>query len=110
MCSGVDVIGGQTQKVNIPAKGESYVDWRVKARATGNAVLTAKALTNEESDALEMTLPVLAFGVKQRAAGSGVVFSGAGQNQWAYSYPGQLGCGHARADDHGGAVRGGHGV
>ncbi len=55
--SGLEVIGGQTQKVNIPAKGESYVDWRVRARATGNAVLTAKALTNEESDALEMTLP-----------------------------------------------------
>ena len=59
----------------------------MKARVTGNAVLTAKALTNEESDALEMTLPVLAFGVKQRAAGAGVVFSGAGQNQWAYSFP-----------------------
>ena len=69
--SGLEVIGGQTQKVTIPAKGESYVDWRVKARATGNAVLTAKALTNEESDALEMTLPVLPYGVKQRAAGVG---------------------------------------
>jgi uncharacterized protein YfaS (alpha-2-macroglobulin family) len=86
--TGVDVVSGQTQKVNIPAKGESYVDWRVKARTTGNIVLTAKALTNEESDALEMTLPVLAYGVKQKAAGAGVVFSGAGQNQWSYSYPG----------------------
>jgi hypothetical protein len=84
---GVDVLSGQTQKVNIPAKAESYVDWRVKARVTGNAVLTAKALTNEESDALEMTLPVLPYGVKQRTAGAGVVFSGAGQNQWTYSYP-----------------------
>ncbi len=71
--SGVEVIGGQSQKINIPAKGESYVDWRVRSRAIGNAVLTAKALTNEESDALEMTLPVLPFGVKQRAATSSVV-------------------------------------
>ena len=85
--SGVDVIGGQTQKVNIPAKGESFVDWRVKARATGTVDLTAKALTNEESDALEMTLPVLPYGVKQRAAGSGVVFSGNGQSQWGYNFP-----------------------
>jgi hypothetical protein len=85
--TGLEVVGGQTQKVNIPAKGESYVDWRVKAHATGNAVLTAKALTNEESDALEMTLPVLPYGVKQRAAGSGVVFSGNGQATWNYSYP-----------------------
>jgi len=85
--SGLEMIGGQTQKLNIPAKGESYVDWRVRAHMTGNAVLTAKALTNEESDALEMTLPILPFGVKQRAAGSGVVFSGNGQSQWSYSYP-----------------------
>ena len=85
--SGLDVLNGQQQKVSIPAKGESFAEWRVKARATGNAVLTAKALTNEESDALEMTLPVLPFGVKQRAASSGVVFSGSGQGGWRYSYP-----------------------
>ena len=85
--TGLEVVGGQTQKINIPAKGESYVDWRVKAHNTGNAVLTAKALTNEESDALEMTLPINAFGVKQRAAASGVVFSGNGQSQWSYTYP-----------------------
>jgi hypothetical protein len=85
--SGVDVISGETQKITVPARGESYVDWRVKARTTGSAVLTAKALTNEESDALEMTLPVLPYGVKQRAAGAGVVFSGTGQNQWSYSFP-----------------------
>jgi hypothetical protein len=85
--SGVDVVSGQTQKVTIPAKGESYVDWRVKARVTGNATFTAKALTNEESDALQMTLPILPYGVKQRAAGEGVVYSGAGQNQWPYNFP-----------------------
>jgi hypothetical protein len=85
--SGVDAISGQTQKINIPARGESYVDWRVKARTTGNAVLTAKALTDEESDAVQMTLPVLPYGVKQRAAGAGTEFSGAGQNQWAYNSP-----------------------
>ncbi|MGA3069329.1 MAG: MG2 domain-containing protein [Terracidiphilus sp.] len=85
--AGLDIAAGQTQKVNIPARGESVVEWRVRARAVGQAVLTAKALTNEESDALEMTLPVLPFGVKQRATGSGVVFSGAGQNQWSFNYP-----------------------
>lgn len=84
---GVDVVSGQAQKITIPAKGESVAEWRVKARAVGEAVLTAKALTNEESDALEMTLPVLPYGVKQRKAGAGVVFSGSGQSQWSYNYP-----------------------
>ncbi len=69
--NGADVMSGQSQKINIPAKGESFVDWRVKARATGNAVLTAKALTNEESDALEMTLPVLAVRRKAEAGRRG---------------------------------------
>jgi alpha-2-macroglobulin len=85
--TGLDAISGQQQKVNIPAKGESFAEWRVKARITGNAVLTAKALTDEESDALEVTLPVLPFGVKQRAAGSGVVFSGNESSDWHYNYP-----------------------
>jgi uncharacterized protein YfaS (alpha-2-macroglobulin family) len=85
--NGADVMTGQSQKINVPAKGESYVDWRLKTRTTGNVVLTAKALTNEESDALEMTLPVLPYGVKQKQPGAGVVFSGAGQNQWSYNIP-----------------------
>jgi len=85
--SGLDVIGGQSQKITIQPKAEGFVDWRVKARTVGNSVLTAKALTNEESDALEQTLPILPHGVKQRSAAAGVVFSGAGQNQWAYRYP-----------------------
>lgn len=85
--TGVEVIGGQSKTINIPAKGENFAEWRVKAGTIGNAVFTAKALTNEESDALEQTLPVLPYGVKQRAAGSGVVYSGSGQNQWAYRYP-----------------------
>ena len=84
---GLEVVGGQQQVVNIPAKGENFAEWRVKAHTTGTAVLTAKALTNEESDALEMPLPVLPYGVKLRAAGSGVVFSGTAQSDWSYSYP-----------------------
>ena len=103
-------MSGQTQKVNIPAKGESYVDWRVKARATGNAVLTAKALTNEESDALEMTLPVLPYGVKQKSRGRGRGVLRRGTESVDVQLPGGLGCGLARADDYGGAVGGGDGV
>ncbi len=85
--SGLDVLSGQVTEINVPAKGESVVEWRVRARATGSATLTAKALTNEESDVLEIPLPVLPYGVKQRSAGAGVVFSGTGQAQWGYSFP-----------------------
>lgn len=85
--AGLDVLDGQTQKMNVPARGESVAEWRVRARTAGTATLTAKALTNEESDALENPLPVLPYGVKQRSADSGAVFSGTGQAQWSYSFP-----------------------
>jgi len=84
---GLEVIGGQQQVISIPAKGEAFAEWRVKAHASGSAILTAKALTNEESDALQITLPVNPYGVKQRAASAGVVYSGSGQASWNYSYP-----------------------
>jgi hypothetical protein len=85
--AGLDVLSGQTTKINVPARGESVAEWRVRARATGSATLTAKALTNEESDALEIPLPILPYGVKQRGASSGAVFSGSGQAQWSYNFP-----------------------
>jgi len=107
--SGVDVVSGQSQKVNIAAKSERYVDWRVKARAPGSAELTASALTNEESDALEMTLPVLPFGVKQRAAGAGVVFSRRGAESVDVQLPGRIGLRISRSGRHRRAVRGGNG-
>ena len=47
--------------------------WRVKASSIGTADLIAKALTNEESDALELTFPVEPSGVKQTVSTSGVV-------------------------------------
>ncbi len=40
--TGVELMSGETQKVNIPAKGESFVEWRVRAKSTGNAVLTPR--------------------------------------------------------------------
>ena len=103
-------MSGQTQKVNIPAKGESYVDWRVKAKATGNAVLTAKALTNEESDALEMTLPVLAVRREAEGGGLGGGVLRRGTESVDVQLSGWFGCGLARVDDHGCAVGGGDGV
>ncbi|MCL2005363.1 MAG: MG2 domain-containing protein [Planctomycetaceae bacterium] len=63
----------RTQTVKIPANGEIRVDWLVEARsplsaqrdggAAGDAVITMKALTDEESDAMQRTLPVYVHGM-----------------------------------------------
>ena len=52
-----------TQKVKIAAGGEQRVDWRVKVVSEGEAIVRMKALTDEESDAMEMKFPVYVHGM-----------------------------------------------
>jgi uncharacterized protein YfaS (alpha-2-macroglobulin family) len=77
---GLTVLSGATARIDVPSKGEGKLDWRVRADSIQDAVLDAKALTNEESDALEITLPVNAAGVKQITAKSGSL-NGADQEE-----------------------------
>ncbi|MBX3438595.1 MAG: alpha-2-macroglobulin, partial [Planctomycetaceae bacterium] len=62
-----------TQTVTIPAGGETRVDWRVKAISEGDATITMKALTDEESDAMQQTFPVYVHGMLKTESFSGVI-------------------------------------
>ncbi|MCL2120140.1 MAG: MG2 domain-containing protein, partial [Planctomycetaceae bacterium] len=57
----------------IPANGEARVDWLVEATHVGDATVRMKALTNEESDAMQMTFPVQVHGMLKQEAFSGVI-------------------------------------
>ena len=70
---GLDPVSGAPQSVMVPSKGEGTVLWRVKASRIGTADLLARALTNEESDALELTFPVQPIGVPRNINQSGVI-------------------------------------
>ncbi|MDO5554862.1 MAG: alpha-2-macroglobulin family protein [Planctomycetia bacterium] len=59
------------QKVRVPAGGEVRVDWLVRAQASGRATLTMQALTDEESDAMQETMPVYVHGMLKQEAVSG---------------------------------------
>ena len=48
----------------VGAGAEARVDWRIKVVGEGQTVVRMKALTDEESDALELSLPVNPPGVK----------------------------------------------
>jgi len=61
------------KKIKIEAGGEQRVDWRVKAIKEGEAKITMKAITNEESDAMQMTYPVLVHGMLKTESYSGAV-------------------------------------
>jgi hypothetical protein len=61
------------REVTIEAQGEARVDWRVRAVAEGEAVVRMKALTDEESDAMEMRFPVQVHGMLKTIARSGAI-------------------------------------
>jgi len=61
----------QTTDITVPANGEKRVDWRIKVLAEGQAKITVKALTDEESDAMQLTLPVLVHGMTKQIATTG---------------------------------------
>ncbi|NLF17711.1 MAG: alpha-2-macroglobulin, partial [Lentisphaerae bacterium] len=48
--------------VRVDAKGQSRVDWRVRVVREGEAVVRMKALSDAESDAMEMRFPVYVHG------------------------------------------------
>lgn len=61
------------QAVDIPAGGEQRVDWRVKVQREGQAAPRMLALTDEESDAVEMKFPVYVHGMLKTDSFSGAL-------------------------------------
>jgi uncharacterized protein YfaS (alpha-2-macroglobulin family) len=52
-----------TRQIDLPPAGEARLDWRVKVAREGQAVVRLKALTDEESDAVEQRFPVYVHGM-----------------------------------------------
>jgi uncharacterized protein YfaS (alpha-2-macroglobulin family) len=61
------------QVIEVPAGGEQRVDWRVTAAHEGEAVLQFSALTDQESDAVEVKLPVYVHGMFKMDSFSGML-------------------------------------
>jgi uncharacterized protein YfaS (alpha-2-macroglobulin family) len=57
----------------IASYGEQRVDWRVKVLQPGLATVRVKALTSEESDAMQMTFPVYVHGMLKTESFSGAI-------------------------------------
>jgi len=70
---GLQVIDGAQRDINVGSRDEVKVDWRVRVQNVMQARVLGKALTDEESDAMELTLPVEPFGVKVADARSGAI-------------------------------------
>jgi hypothetical protein len=84
---GLDVLSGAiTRELDIASRGEAKIDWRVKAQIAKQARITAEALTDEESDGLEMDLPIHPPGVPVRQARSGSI-SNSGSTGFPFTFP-----------------------
>lgn len=64
---------GLSQRVRLKPNGEERVDWRVRVLKEGTATVTMKALTDEESDAMQMSYPVYVHGMLKTESWSGAI-------------------------------------
>ena len=78
-----------TQTVEIAANGEQRIDWRVKAVRPGFAVIRMKALTDEESDAMQMTFPVKVHGILKTESFTGTIPTDGKSAQISFQIPDQ---------------------
>ncbi len=79
----------QQTDLQIPAKAERSVDCRVRAKQVRTAKITGEALTDEESDALELDLPVNPPGVKLALSKGGSI-PNANSAAFALTFPAQV--------------------
>lgn len=63
--SGANLLNSGKQTVTIAKQGEHRIDWQINAQQVGEIKLLAKALTNTESDAVELPLTVVPRGLHQ---------------------------------------------
>jgi len=73
----IRVVGSSTQKATVRAGGETRVDWRIKVQDEGEVAIRMKALTDVESDAMEMVFPAYVHGMLKTDSFCGVVRSDA---------------------------------
>lgn len=59
----LEAIDDARSSITVAADGEARVDWRVRVTREGEAVVRMKALSDEESDAVEMRFPVYVHGM-----------------------------------------------
>ncbi|MBE3098149.1 MAG: alpha-2-macroglobulin, partial [Planctomycetes bacterium] len=93
--SGVSTTGEPSAERDAPAHAQTMVidqggeqrrDWRVAAERVGMAGFVGTAVTDTDSDAVEVTVPVLPFGLKRHAAAAGSI-AGPGEHSSELTVP-----------------------
>jgi uncharacterized protein YfaS (alpha-2-macroglobulin family) len=85
--NGAQLLDSQSETVNIRQNGEHRVDWRVKADQVGKLTLLAKALTDTESDAVEMSMEIVPHGLKQTMGNTTTLTQNEGEQTVSLNIP-----------------------
>jgi uncharacterized protein YfaS (alpha-2-macroglobulin family) len=87
--NGAQMLDSPSETVTIRQNGEHRVDWRVQANQVGKLTLLAKALTDTESDAVEMTMEIVPHGLKQTAGNTTTVTQNDADQTFNLDLPGR---------------------
>ncbi len=68
---GIEIVDRAEFKVKVPANGSTPVNWKIKVKRCGESVIKLTALSDEESDAVELKVPVLPHGTEKFVASGG---------------------------------------
>ncbi len=75
------------RQIVVKAGGETRVDWRVKVVKDGEAVIRVKALSDEESDAMEQRFPALIHGIARTEPFTGSIRPEAPSAKFTFRIP-----------------------
>lgn len=73
--------------VTVKPHEQVRVDWRVKVIAEGNAIVTMKALSDVESDAMQQTFPVYVHGMLKTESFTGVIDGLTVEGEFEFTIP-----------------------
>ena len=85
--NGAQLVGPAQKTVTIDRQGEHRLDWQISAPQTGQITLLAKALTNTESDAVELTLDVVPRGLHETKVEKWVTTDDVAEQQFSLDLP-----------------------
>ncbi|NUM34574.1 MAG: hypothetical protein HUU50_08525 [Candidatus Brocadiae bacterium] len=69
---GAKLLDDFEKKIQLEPGQDKRVDWLIDVTSLEKVVLEISALTNEESDAMRLTIPVVPYGIQSRLSQSGV--------------------------------------
>lgn len=85
--NGAQLIGPAQKTVTIDQQGEHRLDWQLSTARTGKITLLAKALTNTESDAVELSLDVVPRGLRETKVEKWVTTDDTAEQQFSLEIP-----------------------